>query len=202
MAVLDAVDADAPIRDAVVAAAETLSRAGYVPAVEAAPSLERVADLWARLFLADVAFAWPSLEPVLSDGTRRFLTDAFAAYRPPETRDELLSLYVERHAIATEWSLFQERVPLVVCPPMTMPAPPVGFDLGGEESVRMLFAQNRYIFLANVLGVPAAVVPVGVVDGLAVAVQLIGPRFGEELCLAAAETVEAAYPPLTPIDPR
>jgi amidase len=85
---------------------------------------------------------------------------------------------------------------------MTMPAPPVGFDLGGEESVRMLFAQNRYIFLANVLGVPAAVVPVGVVDGLAVAVQLIGPRFGEELCLAAAETVEAAYPPLTPIDPR
>jgi amidase len=202
MAVLEPVDADVPIRDAVVSAAETLAEAGFVAAAESAPSLERVADLWARLFLADVAYAWPSLEPILSDGTRGFLADALGAYPPPRTRDELLDVYVERHALATEWSLYQERTPLLVAPPMTMPAPPVGFDLGGLDSIRLLFEQNRYVFLANVLGLPAAVVPVGVADGLPVAVQLIGPRFGEQLCLAAAELIEAAHPPLTPIDPR
>jgi amidase len=202
MAVLEPVDADEPIRDAVAAAAETLADAGFTPAVEPAPSLERVADLWARLFLADVGFAWPTLEPVLSDGARTFLSDALAAYPPPQTRDELLDVYVERHALATEWSLFLERNPLLVTAPMAMPAPPVGFDLGGVDALRLLLEQQRYILLGNVLGLPAAVVPVGVADGLPVAVQLIGPRFGEQLCLAAAELVEAAYPPLTPIDPR
>lgn len=202
MAVLEPVDADDAIRDAVFAAAETLVDAGFTPAVEPAPSLERIADLWARLFLGDVAYAWPALEPVLGDGARRFLTDALAAYPPPQTRDELLDVYVERHAVATEWSLFLDRTPLLVAPPMTIAAPPVGFDLDGVEALRLLFEQQRYILLANILGLPAAVVPVGAADGLPVAVQLIGPRFGEQLCLAAAEIVEAAHPPLTPIDPR
>ena len=202
MAVLEPVDADDAIRDAVVAAAETLAEAGFTPALEPAPSLERVADLWARLFLGDVAYAWPSLEPVLGEGARRFLTDALAAYPPPQTRDELLDVYVERHAVATEWSLFLDRTPLLVAPPMTIAAPPVGFDLGGVDALRLLFEQQRYILLANILGLPAAVVPVGVADGLPVAVQLIGPRFGEQLCLAAAELIEEAHPPITPIDPR
>jgi amidase len=85
---------------------------------------------------------------------------------------------------------------------MPMPAPHVGFDLGGPDAVRLLFEQQRFILLANLLGLPAAVVPVGVADGLPAAVQLIGPRFGEQLCLAAAELIEAAHPPITPIDPR
>jgi amidase len=202
MSVLEPVDADPAIRDAVVAAAESLADAGFEPAVQPAPLLDRVADLWARLFLADVAYAWPTLEPVLSDGARTFLADALDAYPPPQTRDELLDVYVERHALAAEWSLFQERNPLIVAPPMLISAPPVGFDLGGPDSLRVLFEQQRFILLANVLGLPAAVVPVGIADGLPVAVQLIGPRYGEQLCLAAAEIIEAAHPSFTPIDPR
>jgi amidase len=33
-------------------------------------------------------------------------------------------------------------------------------------------------------------------------VQIIGPRFREDLCLDAAAVVEAGTGPLTPIDPR
>ena len=43
----------------------------------------------------------------------------------------------------------------------------------------------------NFLGLPAVAVPVGLVGGLPQAVQVIGPRFGEELCLRAAEVIEA-----------
>ena len=53
-----------------------------------------------------------------------------------------------------------------------------------------------------VLGLPAMAVPTGVGDGLPVGVQIIGPRFREDLCLAAAEAIEARVPRLTPIDPR
>jgi hypothetical protein len=33
-------------------------------------------------------------------------------------------------------------------------------------------------------------------------VQIIGPRFREDLVLDAAEVIEARCPPMTPIDPR
>ena len=56
--------------------------------------------------------------------------------------------------------------------------------------------------VVNLLGLPAVAVPVREAGGLPHAVQVIGPRFCEDLCLTAAVTIEAGRPPLTPIDPR
>jgi amidase len=52
-----------------------------------------------------------------------------------------------------------------------------------------------------VLGLPGMAVPTGVAGGLPMGVQIIGPRFREDLCLAATEAIEAAAGLLTPIDP-
>ena len=53
----------------------------------------------------------------------------------------------------------------------------------------------------NLLGLPAVTVPVGRDGGLPQAVQIIGPRFREDLCLDAAAAIEARTGPLTPVDP-
>jgi amidase len=44
--------------------------------------------------------------------------------------------------------------------------------------------------------------PVGVGDGLPQAVQVIGPRYRENLCLDAAAAIEERAGIITPIDPR
>jgi len=49
---------------------------------------------------------------------------------------------------------------------------------------------------------PAVAVPVGVADGLPQAVQVIGPRYREDLCLDAGQAIEASLGIITPIDPR
>jgi amidase len=48
--------------------------------------------------------------------------------------------------------------------------------------------------IVNVTGQPAAMVPFGVVDGLPVGVQLIGPPAGESLLFRLAGQIEAAHP--------
>jgi Asp-tRNA(Asn)/Glu-tRNA(Gln) amidotransferase A subunit family amidase len=54
---------------------------------------------------------------------------------------------------------------------------------------------------ANVLGLPSACVPAGLVDGLPVGVLLTGDRFADDKTLTAAAAVEAALGLDTPIDP-
>jgi len=45
-------------------------------------------------------------------------------------------------------------------------------------------------------------VPTGVIDGLPVGAQIMSRRFREDLCLDAAEAIEADLGIITPIDPR
>ena len=59
----------------------------------------------------------------------------------------------------------------------------------------------RPVLPANLLGLPAAVVPVGMADGTPVGAQVVGRRFSDLTCLAVAETLEGAFGTFTPIDP-
>jgi amidase len=60
----------------------------------------------------------------------------------------------------------------------------------------------RLMVTVNLLGLPAVVSPVGVTDGLPQAVQLIGARYREDLCLDAAQVLEDRFGILTPLAPR
>jgi amidase len=60
----------------------------------------------------------------------------------------------------------------------------------------------RITMAVNTLGLPAVALPVDIGDGLPQAVQLIGPRYREDLCLDAAAALEDRIGIIAPIDPR
>jgi len=68
-----------------------------------------------------------------------------------------------------------------------MPTEIEGRDVHGGMSVVLAM-------LANLVNLPAISLPAGLVDGLPVGVQVIGPRFREDLLLAAAARYEACRP--------
>jgi amidase len=89
---------------------------------------------------------------------------------------------------------------LIVAPIYTDVPFEAGTDLD-EGRVAETIRGMRMTIATSALGLPAVALPVGIGDGLPQAVQVIGPRYREDLCLDAAEAIEDRLGIITPIDP-
>jgi amidase len=107
-----------------------------------------------------------------------------------------------RSTLLRQWQLFMQQHTLVLCPVAMEPALPYGVDLESDASLDRLCRSHTFLFATALLGLPCVSVPTGVVDGVPMGVQIIGPRFREDLVLQAAEAIEARCGAFTPIDPR
>jgi len=181
-------------------AADVLANAGYVieeidpPAVgESAQIIQQISDMEIKSYLPDIL---PSISREAKTVLERIIGD---------TKPDLptyMKAIAERYRIAREWNLFMERYPLVLGPVSTLQPFKVGYDLAGPEQLHHFIRSMRLTEICNLLGLPSVATPVQVVDGLPQGVQLIGPRYHEDLCFDAAEIIEQQQGVLTPIEPR
>jgi amidase len=181
-------------------AAEALAAAGYAVEEVEPPDIALAAATWLDLLVHDLRFMWQLMSPLVSDDANRFMNTLLGTH-PEIDSATYLQTFVVRQAIGRAWAEFQQERPLIVAPIATEPPFVVGADLE-ESGIRAISASMRMVVTVNLLGVPAVALPVGVADGLPQAVQVIGPRFREDLCLAAAGAIEDACGVPTPIDPR
>ncbi|GII31577.1 amidase [Planotetraspora mira] len=199
---LDGAETAPEVAAALTRAAAILADAGYLVEEGRAPALARASEIYTQIMSnhGRVHREQPPVETIASPGFVRF----WEVYEPIWTRaagEQAFDPMMERASIARLWSAWMSRTPLVLAPIRTRPAFRVGSDLDPRwladwpDTMRMTVA-------VNLLGLPSVAVPVGTAGALPQAVQIIGPRFREDLCLDAAEVVEASAGALTPIDPR
>jgi amidase len=187
------------IAAAVRSAGDVLADAGHDVVEVEPPMYEETIDFWAALLMQDIAVMRPMLDMVLGDDAKVILDSLFET-GPEVTMESMVLLQSERHKAMRLWTEFFIDHPILLTPTWAMPAFEHGADLThGEEVIRDTL---RPVTPVNFLGLPAAIVPHGVADGLPVGVQVIGDRFTDLRCLDIAAQIEAAAPPLLPIDPR
>jgi amidase len=191
-----------PVAAAVRRAAGLLAAAGYFTEEGQPPALERASEIFYQIMTAwgRLAERQPPVETVAPGDFARFW-ELFEPAWTAAAGDAAFDPMIERATIARAWHDWMGRAPLILAPVCARQPFETGADLdpgwaaGWPPALRMTVA-------VNLLGLPAVTVPVGCEDGLPQAVQIIGPRFREDMCLAAAAAIESGTGPLTPVDPR
>ncbi len=189
------------VREGVRKAARVLEDAGYAVEEVEPPSIATAAKiLLDMLNTPDIRAGWQMMSPLMPADTKQFMSAFFEVAGDPDPVTTLQS-FVIRQSLLRAWGEFQEKHPLIVAPIFTDVPFEVGKDLTTPE-VAAIVRGMRMALAVNALGLPAVALPVGTGDGLPQTVQVIGPRYREDLCLDAAAALEDRVGIITPIDPR
>jgi len=191
----------ADVAAAVREAGNALANAGYAVEEIEPPDVEGVAATWATICINEMRHVTqPWIRKYGGAAINRSLDLTLAAV-PDVGLDGYMQALALRAKHIRDWTLFMERYPLVVGPVSTEPPFEIGFDTTSAERHAEVTRAQRLLVAVNLLGFPAVSVPTGVAGGLPLGVQVIGARYREDLCLDAAEAIEAQRPLPTPIEP-
>jgi len=181
---------DPAVGSAIDAAATILEQAGYAVEAVDPPLVAELAEQWRRLLFTDsMVMMGEAIRAKGSPDINQVFDGSVAA---SETYD--LAGYVralaDRTRLLRAWSVFMEDFPLVLAPVSQVPPFPQHEDLKGNARVKQMLDEQSMLYAVNLLGLPSAAVPTGLHGGVPLGVQIIGPRFREDLCLDAAQTIE------------
>jgi amidase len=180
-------------------AAEALADAGYDVREVTPPMVEECITTWGRWISWEFGTIREVMASIMSPVAAKFFFDFADSFGPATVADHAHLLAV-RHGIARAWSAFMAEYPLILGPTWCQPQFPHGADVA-EGGIPATLNLMRFVTPMNLLGLPVVCVPVGTNAGLPLGVQVAGDRLREDLCLEAAEAIEARLGVITPIDP-
>jgi amidase len=183
---------DPAVMDLVRQAAGHLADAGYAVEEVEVPDLDGTWQLWANLLLTELVVLQKA--QMWEVGSDRFKTalEGFIGLGTVLDQEGYMKGIAQRSRVIRNWLAFLEAYPVLLTPLSIAPVPGKDADLAGDAAVKQLFHHDlRFMGAMNLLGLPAAVVPVGLAAGAPIGVQLVASRYREDLCLDAAAAIEA-----------
>lgn len=193
---------NAQVERGVEQAGKLLEQAGYEVELIEPPGIEDAAEVWRIICIHELL---NQLAPAVKDFCGQRLQTTLEHYRntqPKLSLDIYMEAFGHRRTILREWLAFFKKYQLIVAPICTEPPSLTDSDQVSAEQTAQIIHDRRMMVAISALSLPAAVVPVGIDEGLPQVVQVIGAPFTEMDCLAAAEAIEQQVDTLTPIDPR
>jgi len=184
-------------RAAVQAAAAALAGQGFTVKPFRPAALEDARRLWWTFFVQCGAMLYARTirgrENELSPTFREFLEIARA--EAPLSDDSLLEAWVESDKVRARLLAEMRDYPVLLCPVCAVPAFRPFERSWTVDGVKVGYLDAmRYTQWFNLLGGPAAVVPVSQSpEGLPIGVQIAGRPYADELVLAVAAAVEGEF---------
>lgn len=163
------------------------------------PELSQITELWGQVLATDLRVSLELIGPLMTSESQGALRELIAKYRPEELIMPVI--HGERLRLSRLWSEFFLDYPIVLGPTWTDIPFLHDEDIRPGSGLELTIDRIRFVTPANVLGIPAIALPMGVADGLPTGVQIYADRWREDLCLLGAETIEAEIGQICPLDP-
>ena len=185
-------DTDADVIALVRTAADHLASAGYDVVEAELPDLTGTWHLWCDPIMTELSVMQEAQMRELGSADFRQTLDGFLKMATVLDGRGYMEAIARRSRVLRSWLAFLEAYPVVLTPVSVKRTPGARADLEGDARVHSLFWNDlRFMSSINVLGLPAAVVPIGLAGGNPVGAQIIGSRYREDVCLDAAAAIEA-----------
>jgi amidase len=180
-------------------AADHLANAGYDVKEVEVPDLDGTWHLWCDLIMTELHVLQEQQMRQVASPAFQGTLDGFLKLATMLDCEGYMKAIALRSRFIRNWLAFLETYPVVLTPISVNPVPEANADLKGPQRIAELFWNDlRFMSAINVLGLPAAVVPVGLAKGAPVGVQIIASRYREDICLDAAAAIEKRAGRLVP----
>jgi amidase len=188
------------VASAIQSAAHAFAQAGHEVVEATPPSFERSLELWSTILISEIRANLPLLQMVMGEAGLKFLSFSDEVFEQVDTAT-LMHAFADRNRVAREWHGFLTEHDVLLMPTWAHPPFELGFDVESVENAQAVLDIIRPVLPGNILGIPAAVVPVGMADGTPVGAQVVARRFADLTALRGAEILEQHFGTITPIDP-
>ena len=191
---------DPDVAAALAKASAWLKEAGYIVDTPKTPDLWSAYELWRDLMANDAKGAMR--ESIEKFGDAQLKISAAPLFDGMNDLDHLgfRKALARRASVIREWNLFFQDWPLVLLPCSLAKPFPQDFDLDPANGTGLL-RQQSVLELCPLTGFPGLNAPTHAAGRIPLGVQLIAPRFREDLLFDAGQAIEDRAGLLTPIDP-
>ena len=181
---------DPAIEAAVEKAAGILEAAGYAIEAVDPPHVDEIAAAWGFQTMGEVKIFMDDAVRSEGSATIQQIFDWYFDFLGVCEPLQFMRGIAQRSFFLRAWNVFMEDYALVLTPFLMRPTYGWNEDAESAAKCQDIFNASIYSFTMNYLGLPAAVIPTGLHDGLPISVQIVGQRYREDLCLDAAEAIE------------
>ncbi|SDD11658.1 amidase family protein [Ruegeria marina] len=180
------------VRRTLLAAAEVLKASGWDVTEMDCPPIRQAADLNAQLWMADTLFGAREMIEKEAEPDSQFVFKQMLRSAGKVDFETLMKALQSRAGLVRAWELFHRDYPVLICPVSGELPFPQQLDVSSEEAFsRVLEAQLTQRGLPAI-GMPALSVAMGDIGGSPTGIQLVGPKYREDILLAAGADIEAA----------
>lgn len=190
------------VRAALQQATDRLKAAGWTVEEVDSPPMRRAAAVNAALWMADTEFGAKDMIAKEGDADAQFVFAQMVQDAGSVGLDSLMSALQERIGLIREWELFLARYPVFICPVSGELPFDQQVDVSSEENFAKAYEAQLTQRGLPVMGMPALAVATGTAGNKPVGVQLVGPRYREDILISAGKDIEAAGDPITVASPE
>jgi len=194
-----------PVSDDVAAAlhdaAARLRATGWTVEEVDCPPMRRAAAINACLWMSEMQFGAADMVTREAEADAQFVFARMSEDAGAVGFGSLMEALQARASLVRDWQRFVEDYPVLICPVSGELPFDQQLDVQSDAAFARVFEAQLTQRALPAIGMPGLTVATGETKGRPVGVQLIGPRYREDILLAAGRDIEAAGSPVAVANP-